>query len=158
MNNLVAAIIHQLEQALRTAASASSEAHSSATHSENVADNKYDTLALEAAYLAHGQSMRIIELQETIALYKRFQSPDFTSESSIQLGALVEIENQKGENKRLFLGPAAGGLCIGEKPDQIQVVTSSSPLGSALLNKYIDDEFELNIQRRLERFTVIDIR
>ena len=70
----------------------------------------------------------------------------------------MEVENLQGERQRLFLGPAAGGLCLGEKPTQVQVVTSGSPLGAALLNKRIDDEFELNLQRRLEHFTIIDIQ
>jgi transcription elongation GreA/GreB family factor len=38
-----------------------------ATHSENIVANKYDTLAVEAAYLAHGQSMRFAELKQVIA-------------------------------------------------------------------------------------------
>lgn len=38
----------QVEQAARVA-------HETATHEENIAENKYDTLGLEAAYLATGQ-------------------------------------------------------------------------------------------------------
>ncbi len=41
----------QVEQAAR-------EAHETATHEENIAENKYDTLGLEAAYLATGQARR----------------------------------------------------------------------------------------------------
>lgn len=158
MDNLVAAIIEQLERELATALKASQEAHSSATHSENVADNKYDTLALEAAYLAHGQSVRISELQESINLYKRFRRPAFTQQSSIQLGALVDIENSSGQVQRLFIGPAAGGQSIEEKPHTIHVVTVSTPLGQAMLNKMLDDEIELRINKRSEYFTIIDIQ
>jgi hypothetical protein len=39
------------EQAVRTA-------HETATHEENIAENKYDTLGLEAASLATGQARR----------------------------------------------------------------------------------------------------
>ena len=41
----------QAEQAVRAA-------HETATHEENIAENKYDTLGLEAAYLATGQVRR----------------------------------------------------------------------------------------------------
>jgi transcription elongation GreA/GreB family factor len=71
---------------------------------------------------------------------------------------LVDIENDSGDIRRLFIGPAAGGLSIGEKSEIIQVITTATPLGKALLNKTLDDEFELNIGRQSQHFTVIDIR
>ena len=167
---LVTAIIEELERELATAIKAGVEAHSSATHSENVADNKYDTLALEAAYLAHGQSVRIAELQESINLYRRFKRPELTQQSSaqpsiqlsiqpsIQLGTLVDIENDNGDIQRLFIGPAAGGISIKDKPHIIRVITPSTPLGKALLNKTIDDEIVININHQSQYFTIIDIQ
>jgi len=158
MQNLVTAIVEQLERQLETAINASQDAHSSATHSENIADNKYDTLAVEAAYLAHGQSMRISELQETIHLYRNFQRPVFTQQSPVRLGALVELENSAGQVQRVFIGPAAGGLKIGEPPNTITVVTRSTPLGGAIIDKYLDDEIKLNINSRSEIFVIINIQ
>ena len=70
MHPIIAAILHQLQQDLAVAAAASQQAHDSATHTENVPENQYDTLALEAAYLAHGQSQRIEALQHSISIYK----------------------------------------------------------------------------------------
>ncbi len=157
MHHLISAIIAQLEDELATAISASGDAHASATHSENIASNKYDTLAVEAAYLAHGQSIRIAELQESIALYRRFHRPHFNQQSTIQLGARVEIENDSGGIQRLFIGPAAGGLSIGEKPDTVQLITPSTPLGQALLNKTVGDEFELHIRSVSQSFAIIGI-
>lgn len=158
MNEYIPTIIKQLERELATAIAASEDARSSATHSENIADNRYDTLALEAAYLAYGQSARIEELQESINLYKRFRQPDFTQQSSIQLGALVDIESNSGDIQRLFIGPAAGGLCIEEKPQVIRVITTTTPLGQALLHRTIDEEFGLIINQQSLRFTIIDIQ
>lgn len=157
MDTLIATIVTRLEDELATATSASRDAHASATHSENVATSRYDTLAIEAAYLAHGQSMRIAELQESIQLYKNYQRPHFTQQSSIQLGALVEVENCYGDIQRLFIGPTAGGLRIGRKPDEIQILTVSTPLGRALLNKTMVDEIELKLGHRIQRLTIRDI-
>jgi hypothetical protein len=56
MHYLISAIVEKLELELSTAVAASQQARDSATHSENIAANRYDTLAVEAAYLAHGQS------------------------------------------------------------------------------------------------------
>ena len=45
----------EVEEAVRVA-------HEAATHEENIAENKYDTLGLEAAYLATGQARRAVLL------------------------------------------------------------------------------------------------
>ena len=200
MHYLIEKIIQQLEIELATAIASSQQAHSSATHSENVADNKYDTLATEAAYLAHGQSMRVAELQQSILLYRRFNPPAYDSQSTIGLGALVEIETleppvtaaqitdpqpldprtsasqaaELGQRRRLFLGPAAGGLLItGVDADigasasanisinsntDIQLITAATPLGRGLLDKGVDDEFVLTIQQQSQCFRVVDIQ
>jgi len=112
MHYLVNAIVEKLELELSTAVAASQQARDSATHSENIAANKYDTLAVEAAYLAHGQSMRIAELKQSIALYQHFQRPTFNARATIQLGALVCIEDDQEQQRRLLIGPAAGGLSV----------------------------------------------
>jgi transcription elongation GreA/GreB family factor len=158
MDDLITAIINQLESELATAVAASQDAHASATHSENIADNKYDTLATEAAYLAHGQSVRIAELHDSIHCYKRFQWPNFNQQSSIQLGARVDIENSKGEVQRLLIGPAAGGLRIIDQTHTVQVVTIATPLGQVLLNKTIDEAVELRVNSLSQHFTIIDIK
>ncbi len=155
---LITAIIKKLEAELETASDASIDAHNTATHSENIADNKYDTLGLEAAYLAHGQSVRIIELQESIDTYLRFQPPQ-TSEQPAQvtLGSIVVIENNDGNTKNLFIGPTAGGLTIGEGQDAVQVITTSAPLGKLLMNKYQEDEIKLVIDQTSSHLTIIRI-
>lgn len=51
----------QVEQAARVA-------HETATHEENIAENKYDTLGLEAAYLATGQARRAEAIRQAMAV------------------------------------------------------------------------------------------
>ena len=58
--NVIKTIIALLEVQYQTAIDAAKEAHSTATDDETIAENKYDTFALEASYLAHGQSQRVI--------------------------------------------------------------------------------------------------
>jgi len=157
MHYLVSAIVEKLQFELSTAIAASQQAHDSATHSENIAANRYDTLALEAAYLAHGQSMRITELKQSIALYQHFQRPTFTERSSIQLGALVCIEDDQGLRRRLLLAPAAGGLSVDTEHGPVQIITPTAPLGQALVGKCIDDEVGLRISERQESFRIVAI-
>src|SRR3989344_7944608 len=56
----------QAEQAMRAA-------HETATHEEKIAENKYDTLGLEAAYLAAGQAKRVEEIKQSLALCQNLQ-------------------------------------------------------------------------------------
>jgi transcription elongation GreA/GreB family factor len=157
MHYLVCAIIEQLQIELSTAVAASAQAHDSATHSENIAANKYDTLAVEAAYLAHGQSLRIAELKQSIALYQHFQRPTFNAGATIQLGALVCIEDDQEQQRRLLIGPAAGGLSIDSAQGPIQVITPTTPLGQVLMGKRVDDEVDWQINQRKESFSIVDI-
>ena len=158
MYYLVPIILKKLERELETAIEASKEAHSSATHSENIADNKYGTLALEAAYLAHGQSVRIADLQKSMSLYRSFQRAPFTRESEIKLGALVDVELSGGDCQRVFLGPAAGGLSIEDQNILIQVITIATPLGKSLLGKYVDDDVELAVGSVVQHYSIVNIQ
>ena len=63
----------QTEQAVRVA-------HEAATHKENIAENKYDTLGLEAAYLATDQAL---------ANWRQFRPRPYNASKGIELGALV---------------------------------------------------------------------
>ena len=60
----------QTEQALRMA-------YEAATHEENIAENKYDTLGLEAAYLATGQARRAEALRQAMANWRQFRPPPY---------------------------------------------------------------------------------
>jgi len=72
----------QAEQAVRVA-------HEAATHEENIAENKYDTLGLEAAYLATGQARRVEAIRQAMAKWRHFQPGPYDASKGIQLGALV---------------------------------------------------------------------
>lgn len=157
MHDLISAIIEQLQAELATAVAASNQAHDSATHTENIADNKYDTLALEAAYLAHGQSNRVAELKQSISLYQKYQRPVFDAEDEIELGALVCIEDGDGQLRRLLIGPTAGGLCIKDNRGAIQVITPATPLGNALIGKCISDKVYLGADRRKGVFCIVSV-
>lgn len=52
-------IQEKLKLTLQAATEAAMRAYNTATDDENVAENQYDTLALEASYLAHGQAQRV---------------------------------------------------------------------------------------------------
>lgn len=159
MHPVILAIIEQLERELSTAALACEQAHASATHSENKPENKYDTLAIEAAYLAHGQSERIAELQANIQLYRKFNKPTFEPHTRITVGAIVRLMNVADESiKLIFIGPVAGGLKVTVDDEIIQIVTPTAPLGKQLLSLQPDDEVCLITGKKKQVFEILEVR
>ena len=133
-----------LEQILLNATKAADQAHATATHSENVAENKYDTLGLEAAYLAHGQSKRVLECQEELDEFKKLSSVALALDQAICTGSIVILSFGK-ENKSVFIGPGAAGLKVQIHDTELVVITPSAPLGKLLIGKYLFDEIEMVI-------------
>ena len=60
-SKLCDAILLALEEKLSIARSSTQRAIDAATDEETIPEHKYDTLALEASYLAHGQALRVQE-------------------------------------------------------------------------------------------------
>jgi len=144
-----------LEAQLTTAKVAAKTAHDTATHEENIAENKYDTLGLEAAYLAQGQAQRVNDCYKSIELFE----PAFNEKPTdkIIVGSLVCLEDDKAAQKWFYLGPAAGGLTVNVKQHAIAVVTPGAPMGKQLLNKQIDDEITLTIAGKAHEYVVVEI-
>ncbi len=157
MSTIITAIIERLAEELATATLASQQAHASATHKENVAENKYDTLAVEAAYLAHGQSVRIADLQASIAQYRHLDSAASTSHTTVQVGSTVTINNSNHQSQILFIGPSAGGMKLTINGSEILTVTPQTPMGSVLIGSAVNDEISLLLGNERKWFSVIDI-
>ncbi len=144
--HLHALIIAKLEADLLTAQVALQTAYEAATHEENVAENKYDTLGLEAGYLAHGQSRRVAEIEQALAAYRNLPLRDFDAQQGIQLSALVLLESDSGHQRQLFLGPDGAGLKVQLGDAEIMTITARSPMGQSLLGKAPGDVVVVNGQ------------
>ena len=66
-------VLARLAEDLLQAEQAARAAHETATHEENIAENKYDTLGLEAAYLATGQARRAEAIRQAMANWHQFR-------------------------------------------------------------------------------------
>ncbi|MBI2733687.1 MAG: GreA/GreB family elongation factor, partial [Aquabacterium sp.] len=130
--------LQQIEQAARAA-------HETATHEENIAENKYDTLGLEAAYLATGQARRAEAVRQAMAEWRQFRPRPYDSSKGIQIGALVCLVDADDKQQQLFLGPAGGSMRLVSGTEVIQVISCESPLGSALLGKCEGDEVAIQV-------------
>lgn len=139
-------ILHQLEQDRDLALAAALTARDAATHEENIAENKYDTLALEAGYLAEGQSRRLQEIIAGLHAWQNLKLRHFDDETPIQVGALVTLEDACGGQQTLFLGPDGAGLKVRVEGRIITVITPHSPIGRQLLGKTCGDDIQQGMQ------------
>lgn len=137
--DLCTVIISQLEAALDSTSAAADQARATATDKQNIAENKYDTLGLEAAYLAHGQSERVVQLVKDLGEFRELQE-NIQPHDQIEVGSLVSLEDDSESERYVFIGPSAGGQIVAFEGINITVITASSPLGQSLMTLALDDE------------------
>ena len=143
-----------LQQLLDNAKAAAKRAHETATSEENVAENKYDTLALEAAYLAQGQSQRVTQCQTDIDICINLPTGNSTTGG---IGALVVLIDELEQAKYLLICPVAGGIKLQWDQHTVQVVTPQSPIGTALLNQKKDEAITVNIAGKKQHYEIIQV-
>ncbi|PLX78614.1 MAG: transcription elongation factor GreAB [Desulfuromonas sp.] len=153
LQQIIATLVADLDVLTRGAKAA----HLAATHEECVPDNKYDTTALEASYIAQGQANRAQQIREALASYQGLTLRGFGDETPVRLTALVTLEAEDGSSKQVFLGPAAGGLKIVADSGDCLVITPESPLGRGLLGKCCGDEIELGRGAGQTSMTIVEV-
>ena len=154
--DLVQIIIQQLEDKLQVAHASTQRAIDAATDEETVPEHKYDTLALEASYLAHGQAMRVQESEEELRQYRTLVLRDFV-DARIAVGAYVELVDENDVEKAFFIGPCSGGLTVEWQGKEVFVLTPKSPLGRALVGKEEGEEVEMKIGDKTTCYEVVTI-
>ncbi|WP_045480485.1 GreA/GreB family elongation factor [Vibrio owensii] len=154
--DLVQIIIQQLEDKLQVAHASTQRAIDAATDEETVPEHKYDTLALEASYLAHGQAMRVQESEEELRQYRTLVLRDFV-DARIAVGAYVELVDENDVEKAFFIGPCSGGLTVEWQGKEVFVLTPKSPLGRALMGKEEGEEVEMKIVDKTTCYEVVTI-
>jgi len=155
---LLQQIIATLNADLALLSAAARAAHAAATHEECIPDNKYDTTALEASYIAQGQANRAQEIRGALASYRALALRTFTDDTPIRLTALVILEDEEGNRRSLFLGPEAGGLKLVDGGEETVVITPTSPLGRALIGKVAGDEIRVGAAAPSRNYTVVAVR
>lgn len=150
-------IIIALNSDLALLTQAARTAHAAATHAECLPDNKYDTTALEASYVAQGQANRAQDIRRALENYRTLTLRPFNEATPIRLTALVTLEAEDGSCRQLFLGPDAGGLKLTEPGAECIVITPESTLGRALLGKSYGDELQIGSGATRKTFTIIAV-
>ncbi|AZF15156.1 GreA/GreB family elongation factor [Pseudomonas sp. R3-18-08] len=151
-------ILEKLCADLDIAQRAAQTAYETATHEENIAENKYDTLGLEASYLAAGQAKRVEEIKQSLALCQNLQVRAYDDQRGIEVGTLLGLEDEHGRQQWLFLAPDAAGLKVEVVGQPVTVITPRSPLGKSLLGKRVEDEVDILVAGTRQHFTVTEAR
>lgn len=148
-------VLKQLEADRDAAVQAAKVAHETATAEENIAENKYDTLGLEAAYLAAGQSRRVVEITQAIQRLEQLTWRDYDPEHGVELGVLVQLEDARHKLRWLLLLPEAAGLTCSFAEHQVLLVSPQSPMGRALRGRVIGDEVLIAAGATSQRFELL---
>ena len=154
--SIIEQILTVLRHDLTALQSAVKVAHESATHEENVAENKYDTLGLEASYLAHGQAKRAAEIDAALQVYDAI-SPKILEQNCSEVGlcSFVKLEDQNERVRWIWMGAEAGGLKFFYDNKESTIVTPKSPLGAALMGRKVGDVFELRVGENVMEYEVV---
>lgn len=132
-------LFEQLNASLAIAVKAANDAKDLATHEQSKPETQYDTVGLEASYLAHGQSQRVNDLQLAIEDWQQLKSKSFNQDSKISTGAIVELKGSESVYYYL-LGNFSGGVKLNMNDKLVTVVSILSPIGEQLSEKEIGDE------------------
>lgn len=150
-------IIDQLAHDQSVQFNAALTAHEASTHEENIPDNKYETLALEASYLAQGQANRAQEIKRALESYKQLSLLQFNVDSAISLTALITLAGDDGTTRQVFIGPLEGGMKVADHEGDIVVITPASPLGRDLIGKCVGDMVRIGTGRGCKEFEIIAV-
>jgi transcription elongation GreA/GreB family factor len=151
-------ILHRLEADYKLQLQGAKSAHAAATHEENIPDNKYATLGLEASYLAQGQANRAQEILQAQQQFRQLNLVNFSAESTIHLTAVVDLVDDRGNHRRVFLAPAAGGLVLEVDDAEILLITPASPLGRELIGRECGDLVVLASDATNREYEIVSIR
>lgn len=150
-----AALFMQLDKTIKAAKLAAENARQLATHEQSKPETQYDTVGLEASYLAHGQSQRAADLYTALEDWKSLENKHFDEDSSIAAGALVELVDSDGHKTIYLVGNHSGGMkietTINDQNERIKIIVISllSPIGKALHEKQLGDEFPHPVKKDL---------
>jgi transcription elongation GreA/GreB family factor len=154
---IISDILAHLEHELLAIKNAANNAHLAATDDQSVAETQYDTLAIEASYLAEGQSRRVDDIQQAKQTIEQLVIRDFQEDMPISLSALVQVAQDSNNKQWFFISPAAGGFKGVLNGQNYTVITPSSPMAKALIGKFIDDEIQLMVGHNNQQNEIIAI-
>ncbi len=153
---VVKALIIQLEKDLAVLRQAALATYDDATNEETKPENKYDTRALEASYLAGAQAIRVNDVAQLLSLCKVLKVRNFKDTDAITIGALIEVQSNQKISYLFFL-PQGGGTWVQYEDKKIQVITPVSPLGKTFIGHFVGDDILIETDSQKRIYEIISI-
>ncbi len=146
-NKVLKVLIKKLEADFEILKRAAMATYEDATHEESKPENKYDTRALEASYLAGAQAERVADTAEILLFC---QNLPVREHAKVAIGALVEVISNDKQNYFFYL-PKGGGISVQVDGKTVSIISPASPLGKAIHGLKPGDtaEIEMNSQKKL---------
>ena len=150
--DVIAALLTLLRDELASIERMTKLARDEATSAESRPENKYDTRATEASYLAAGQGQRLIALQRLVAFLE-------TQDGGPAPGLLdlYELEGDAGD-AWFLLAPDGGGRRVRVGGRDVLVVTPESPAGAALAAARAGDAVAIGRPGAQQEYEVVAVR
>ncbi len=152
---IIQGFIDKFESELSALIQSAKTAHSAATHEESRAEDRHDTFAIEASYLAAGQAARVEELQKTLQEFQSYLSAG-VHQTQVALNTSFSYELD-GQTFYSFVSNLGGGSKIQLGSVTIQTLSLQSPLGEALEGAKVGEEIEFEIRGLEKTYKIISI-
>lgn len=153
--DVINAVIAHFKKEIEVYERISKQAREDAISSENKQEGKYDTRAIEASYLAGAQKRRHEELILEVQKLTSF-NVELLPKGRITIASLIFLEDEKSK-EWYFLSPASGGFDVDVSGTKIKVVSSTSPIGKALISLEEDElDFVLKLPTGEKEYCVIE--
>ena len=153
---IIKGFIQKFEAELAALIQSAKAAHTAATHEESKAEDRHDTFAIEASYLAAGQATRVAELEKTLQEFEGFLTGGI-SHTQIALGSLITYQLDD-KTFHAFVSSLGGGSKIQIDSTTIQTLSLQSPLGEALEGSKVDEEIEFEVRGSEKVYKIISIQ
>jgi transcription elongation GreA/GreB family factor len=139
----------------RSARECADEAMNGASGKEKTVDSR---VAIEFASLARGQKQRAERASSALQAIEGFRPAALTSRSRVEVGAIVEIEDEEsGEGRTFFLAPVGAGMTLlGPDGDgHLSVVTPASPIGKAVQGRRVGDVVDVTVKGEVREWQIV---
>ena len=137
---LLAEIIRQLEDEIKKLRESFEEAKLTSIEAPGRMQSRYDTMGVEAAWVADGLAKSLEEKVEGVYRLKNFKLPE--NPEKVSLGCIVGIGREDaGVENLYFILPACGGMnMVIDNNAIVQTVMPQAPVARALIGKSLEDE------------------
>jgi hypothetical protein len=137
---LLQGIVALLEEEVADIRIGFEEARRTSIESPGRMQSRYDTMGVEAAWVADGLAKNLKSKIESLARLRQLRLPPAPLKGCV--GAVVGVGTPEGSESIYFILPGGGGQTVqpSEKGAPVVIVTPGSPAGKALIGKEIGDE------------------